>query len=115
MAVSPDTSESVYGLGITPGLGYITGPEGQRAEQEALRKDRSQARRVVISLVGRERQGKTSLRRLLAGEPFNVEEPSTVGLERQLVDIQVGTSDCVQYVPMTIYCVCACVRACVRA
>lgn len=89
MSASPDTSESVYGLGITPGLGYITGPEGQRAEHEALRKDRSQARRVVVSLVGRERQGKTSLRRLLAGEPFNKEEPSTVGIERELVDTQV--------------------------
>ncbi|XP_076443359.1 LOW QUALITY PROTEIN: uncharacterized protein LOC143281936 [Babylonia areolata] len=84
----PDMSESVYGLGITPGLGYITGPEGQRAEEEALRKDRSRARRVVVSLVGRERQGKTSLRRLLAGEPFNSQEPSTVGLERDLVDTQ---------------------------
>ncbi|KAL8620715.1 hypothetical protein ACOMHN_067278 [Nucella lapillus] len=83
-----DLSEAVYGLGITPGLGYITGPEGQRAEAEALRKDRSRARRVVVSLVGRERQGKTSLRRLLAGEPFDKDEPSTVGLERDLVETQ---------------------------
>ncbi|KAK7501635.1 hypothetical protein BaRGS_00007066 [Batillaria attramentaria] len=83
-----ETSEAIYGLGITPGLGYITGPEGQRAQEEALEKDNSPARRVVVSLVGRERQGKTSLRRMLAGEPFNQHEPSTVGIERELVDTQ---------------------------
>lgn len=85
-----ETSASIYELRITPGIGFITGPQGQRAEQDAMRLDTSQARRVVVSLVGRERQGKTSLRRLLSGEPFDPHEPSTVGLERDLVDTQVS-------------------------
>lgn len=86
-----ETRTSIYELGITPGLGYITGPEGQRAERDALTMDKSPARRVVVSLVGKERQGKTSLRRLLAGQPFDPNEPSTVGIEKELVDTQVST------------------------
>lgn len=77
---------AIYKAGITPGIGLISGPEGQAARQEALEKDEDVSYRVVINIVGKERQGKTSLRRLLTYEPFNIHEESTVGIEHEMVD-----------------------------
>ncbi|XP_064608423.1 uncharacterized protein LOC135472714 [Liolophura sinensis] len=78
--------QAIYKAGITPGIGLISGPEGQAARREALEKDEDVSYRVVINIVGKERQGKTSLRRLLTYEPFNIHEESTVGIEHEMVD-----------------------------
>ncbi|XP_048252393.1 uncharacterized protein LOC124135766 isoform X2 [Haliotis rufescens] len=79
-------NQAIYQMGITPGMEYIMGPEGSQAEQEALREDKDQSYRVILNIVGRERQGKTSLRKMLAWQEFSENEESTVGIDHELVE-----------------------------
>ncbi|XP_071116144.1 uncharacterized protein [Haliotis cracherodii] len=79
-------NQAIYQMGITPGMEYIMGPEGSQAEQEALREDKDQSYRVILNIVGRERQGKTSLRKMLAWQEFCENEESTVGIDHELVE-----------------------------
>ncbi|XP_046553235.1 uncharacterized protein LOC124262732 isoform X3 [Haliotis rubra] len=79
-------NQAIYQMGITPGMEYIMGPEGRQAEQEALREDKDRSYRVILNIVGRERQGKTSLRKMLAWQEFREDEESTVGIDHELVE-----------------------------
>ncbi|ESP00728.1 hypothetical protein LOTGIDRAFT_158021 [Lottia gigantea] len=78
--------KAIYQMSLTPGMAFITGPEGRKAEQEAINYDTDTSYRLVVNIVGRERQGKTSLRKLLSNDPFNEHEESTVGVDHELVD-----------------------------
>ena len=58
--------------------------QGHRAEaafKEAMEKGSVEVYRGRIMLIGQDRAGKTSLKKLLLGIPFDPEEESTVGIE----------------------------------
>jgi len=79
-------TRALYDMKLTTGMAFIYGPEGKKAHSEAIEHDRDKSYRLVVNIVGKERQGKTSLRRLLVGEEFNEAEQSTVGIDHELVD-----------------------------
>lgn len=82
---------ALYDLQLTTGMDFVYGPEAKKAHSEAIEKDKDKSYRIVVNIVGKERQGKTSLRRLLVGEDFNKSEESTVGIDHELVET-LGTS-----------------------
>ena len=57
------------------------GERAVAAYNRALEKGRTYDKRVKILLVGQDRVGKTSLRKSLTGEPFDVNERSTDGVQ----------------------------------
>ena len=57
------------------------------AYRKALKQGTFKNMRIPIMLVGQDRAGKTSLRRQLLGEPHNPDEPSTSGIEVDVVTI----------------------------
>lgn len=67
------------------------GPSARKAYQKALQQGKAQVRRIPVMLVGRDRSGKTSLKRSLKGERFNPHEESTVGIEVDPSHFQVST------------------------
>lgn len=77
---------ALYDMKLTTGMAFIYGPEGKKAHSEAIEHDRDKWCRLVVNIVGKERQGKTSLRRLLVGEDFNEAAQSTVCIDHELVD-----------------------------
>ena len=84
-------SRALYEMKLTTGMSYIYGPEGTKAHAQAIEEDKDKSYRMVVNIVGKVAQGKTSLRRMLVGEEFNEREQSTVGIEHELVEI-LGTS-----------------------
>ncbi|KAK3096909.1 hypothetical protein FSP39_004654 [Pinctada imbricata] len=84
-------SRALYDMKLTTGMAYIYGPEGKKAHAQAIQHDKDKSYRLVVNIVGKVAQGKTSLRRLLVGEDFNEREESTVGIEHELVET-LGTS-----------------------
>ncbi|XP_013378594.1 uncharacterized protein LOC106150386 isoform X2 [Lingula anatina] len=81
-----DESHAIFEMGLTPGVGFVSGPVGLQAQQTALDEGKEAHQRVVVNIVGKERQGKTSLRKMLTCDPFDMNEISTVGIEQKLVD-----------------------------
>ncbi|XP_071169700.1 uncharacterized protein [Mytilus edulis] len=79
-------SRVLYDMKLTTGMSYIYGPDGKKAHEEAIEYDKDKSYRLVVNIVGKVAQGKTSLRRLLIGEDFNENEQSTVGIEHELVE-----------------------------
>ena len=51
------------------------------AYKKALAEGKTCDKRVPVMLIGRDRSGKTSLKKSLRGEPFNPDEDSTVGID----------------------------------
>ncbi|KAL3881867.1 hypothetical protein ACJMK2_028259 [Sinanodonta woodiana] len=86
MESGPGDSKVLYDMKLTPGMAYIYGPDGRAAHEQALKHDKDKSYRLVVNIVGKVRQGKTSLRRMLIGEDFNKHEMSTVGIEHDLVE-----------------------------
>lgn len=84
-------SRALYEMNLTTGMSFIYGPEGTKAHAQAIEEDKDKSYRMVLNIVGKVSQGKTSLRRLLVGEDFSENEQSTVGIEHELVEI-LGTS-----------------------
>ncbi|XP_045197476.2 uncharacterized protein LOC123552132 isoform X2 [Mercenaria mercenaria] len=84
-------SRALYEMKLTSGMAFIYGPEGRKAHAQAIEYDKDKSYRMVVNIVGKVGQGKTSLRRLLVGEEFNEREESTVGIEHELVET-LGTS-----------------------
>ncbi|XP_078001522.1 uncharacterized protein LOC144454004 [Glandiceps talaboti] len=79
-------SQAIYEMGLTPGAGYVTGPEGLKAQEVAIETGKERCHRSIVNIVGKERQGKTSLRKSLTRQEFNPREESTVGIDHDLVD-----------------------------
>ncbi|KAL4233606.1 hypothetical protein ACF0H5_008287 [Mactra antiquata] len=79
-------SRALYEMKLTTGMAFIYGPEGRKAHAQAIEEDQDKSYRMVVNVVGKVRQGKTSLRRLLVGEEFNEREESTVGIEHEFVE-----------------------------
>ena len=80
-----DESRAIFEMGLTPGVGFVSGPKGLEAQRRALQLGQESSNRIIVNIVGRERQGKTSLRKLLTSDPFDPCEVSTVGMEQNLV------------------------------
>ncbi|KAK6178938.1 hypothetical protein SNE40_011410 [Patella caerulea] len=78
--------KAIYQMSITPGVGFITGPEGEKAVKDVINQDKDCSYRLILNIVGKERQGKTSLRKLLSNDMFDENEESTVGVDHELVD-----------------------------
>ena len=58
-----------------------------QAYYEALRDGETRNNRIPIIIVGSDRVGKSSLRKHLLGLPFHIEEPSTNGIEVDVVEL----------------------------
>ena len=59
----------------------VRGRLALEAYNKALAEGKTFDRRVPVMLIGRDRSGKTSLKRSLMGELFNPNEKSTVGID----------------------------------
>ncbi|XP_070567855.1 uncharacterized protein [Ptychodera flava] len=81
-----EESRAIYEMGLTPGTGYVAGPEGRKAQNIAIETGKEQCHRSIINIVGKERQGKTSLRKALSRQAFDPNEVSTVGIDHDFVD-----------------------------
>lgn len=79
-------SRALYEMKLTTGMAFIYGPEGRKAHAQAIEEDKDKSYRMVVNIIGKVGQGKTSLRRLLVGEEFNEREESTVGIEHEFVE-----------------------------
>jgi hypothetical protein len=58
-----------------------------RAYSQALQKGKAKNNRIPIMLVGQDRGGKTSLMRRLLGLPFNKDQPSTTGIDVNVIEL----------------------------
>ncbi|XP_067049423.1 uncharacterized protein [Acropora muricata] len=66
---------------VTPPEINLRGPRALEAYNRALTEGRTRVRRIPIMLIGRDRSGKTSLKKSLQGLKFNPSEDSTVGID----------------------------------
>ncbi len=74
-----------------PSIISARGPKAVEAYKRALKFGTTYDKRVKVALIGRDRAGKTSLGRSLKGEPFNMDELSTVGMQMYPPIKNVGT------------------------
>jgi hypothetical protein len=58
-----------------------------RAYSQALQEGKAKNNRIPIMLVGQDRGGKTSLMRRLLGFPFNKDQPSTTGIDVNVIQL----------------------------
>jgi len=68
-------------LDFIPAYVRARGEKALAAYHRALASGRTYDKRVKVLLVGQDRVGKTSLSKSLRGEPFNIAEPSTEGVQ----------------------------------
>ena len=61
--------------------------EYTRAYSQALQEGKAKNNRIPIMLVGQDRGGKTSLMRRLLGLPFNKYQPSTTGIDVNVIEL----------------------------
>ncbi|CAB4014118.1 Hypothetical predicted protein, partial [Paramuricea clavata] len=61
--------------------------EYTRAYSEALQEGKAKNNRIPIMLIGQDRGGKTSLMRRLLGLPFNKDQPSTTGIDVNVIEL----------------------------
>jgi GTPase SAR1 family protein len=61
--------------------------ECRRAYSQALQEGKAKNNRIPIMLVGQDRGGKTSLMRRLLGLPFNKDQPSTTGIDVNVIEL----------------------------
>ena len=61
--------------------------EYRRAYSIALQEGKAKNNRIPIMLVGQDRGGKTSLMRRLLGLPFNKDQPSTTGIDVNIIEL----------------------------
>jgi hypothetical protein len=61
--------------------------EYRRAYSQALQEGKAKNNRIPIMLVGQDRAGKTSLMRRLLGLPFNKNQPSTTGIDVNVIEL----------------------------
>jgi GTPase SAR1 family protein len=61
--------------------------EYSRAYSQALHEGEAKNNRIPIMLVGQDRGGKTSLMRRLLGLPFNKDQPSTTGIDVNVIEL----------------------------
>jgi len=59
----------------------VRGRLALEAYKRALAEGKTCDKRVPVMLIGQDKSGKTSLKRSLRGEPFNLDEESTVGID----------------------------------
>ena len=72
---------NVFNSTLVPPEIVIRGRFALEAYKKALAEGKTFDRRVPVMLIGRDRSGKTSLKKSLRGEPFNPNEESTVGID----------------------------------
>jgi GTPase SAR1 family protein len=58
-----------------------------RAYSQALQEGKAKNNRIPIMVVGQDRGGKTSLMRRLLGLPFNKDQPSTTGIDVNVIEL----------------------------
>ena len=75
----------------TPPEIIVRGRSALEAYNKALTEGKTFDRRVPVMFIGRERSGKTSLKKSLRGDPFNAEEESTVGIDADSSHFKVTT------------------------
>ena len=63
------------------------------AYHQALKDGKAKNQRIPVMIVGQDRAGKTSLMKHLLGLPFNSEEPSTVGIELEVIELTEQNSE----------------------
>jgi hypothetical protein len=61
--------------------------EYSRAYSQALHESEAKNNRIPIMVVGQDRGGKTSLMRRLLGLPFNKDQPSTTGIDVNVIEL----------------------------
>ena len=61
--------------------------EYRRAYSRALQEGEAKNNRIPIMLIGQDRGGKTSLMRRLLGLPFNKDQPSTTGIDVNVIEL----------------------------
>jgi hypothetical protein len=61
--------------------------EYRRAYSQALQEGEAKNNRIPIMLIGQDRSGKTSLMRRLLGLPFNKDQPSTTGIDVNVIEL----------------------------
>ena len=76
---------------MTPAHVRARGEKACAAYTKALANGRTYDKRVKILLVGQDRVGKTSVGKCLRGEPFDQDEPSTVGVQMTFPVKNAGT------------------------
>ena len=59
----------------------------RRAHSQALQEGEAKNNRIPIMLIGQDRGGKTSLMRCLLGLPFNKDQPSTTGIDVDVIEL----------------------------
>jgi GTPase SAR1 family protein len=74
-------------LNLVLTLFFLEEKEYRRAYSQALQEGKTKNNRIPIMLVGQDRGGKTSLMRRLLGLPFNKYQPSTTGIDVNVIEL----------------------------
>lgn len=83
--MSHSENKAIYDLNITTVNGLVSSHHTKQVAEQVIASGQEKCNRIVINIVGHERQGKTSLKRKMMGLDYNPKEECTVGFESDLV------------------------------